>query len=335
MGIFRRRRRDDEEPTPAGPAVPSEPAGPAVPGTDAEPDEALPFLGVDEARHLRALVRTAFAERGIEVSVHAGHVADDAGRQFGLWNVAAACHQDDRGRAAWPFLVGSHVERVLASMDAPDPFGELSPDEAAARTFVRLYEREAIPRLDGFPFREFAPGLVEMLALDLPDTVAVYDDARAERLGGVDALRAHGLTNLDRQPVEQLERLDLPDGGGAFHVLLGESVHTASRALLLPRLATELTGHESGRHGWLLCVPNRHQVAWHLVRDATVIPVVQAMARFAALGFGDAPGPLSPHLFWWDGGGYQQLSRLDEDGALSIIVSPDFQRVLEELTGES
>ncbi|KAB2811259.1 hypothetical protein F9L07_04955 [Pimelobacter simplex] len=326
MGIFRRRRRDDEG---AGPGRPDPAAAPVV------PDEALPFLGVEDAQHLRGLVRTAFAERGVEVSVHAGHVADDSGRQFGLWNVAASCHQDDRGRAAWPALVGTHVERVLASMDAPDPFADLSPEQAATRTYVRLYERDAIPRLDGFPHREFAPGLVEMLALDLPDTVAVYDDARAARLGGTDALRAHGLANLHRQPVEQLERLDLPDGGGAFQVLLGESVHTASRALLLPRLATELTGHESGRHGWLLCVPNRHQVAWHLVRDATVVPVVQAMARFAALGFGDAPGPLSPHLYWWDGGGYQQLSRLDDDGALSIVVGPEFQLVLEELTGGS
>ena len=321
MGIFGRRRRERPEPTP--------PPRPAV------PDEALPFLDVADAQRIRALVRTAFAERGIEVSVHAGHVADDSGRQFGLWNVAAACHQDDRGRAAWPALVATHVTRVLASMDAPDPFAAITPEQAAAQTFVRLYERDAIPRLDGYPHREFAPGLVEMLALDLPDTVAVYDEARAERLGGAEALRARGLVNLDHQPVEQLERLELPGDGGSFHVLLGESVHTASRALLMPRLATELTGHETGRHGWLLCVPNRHQVAWHLVRDARVLTVVPAMARFAALGFADAPGPLSPHVYWWDGAAYQQLSRLDDEGALAIVVSPQFQRVLEELTGEA
>jgi hypothetical protein len=318
VGIFRRRRRDeDAQRSPVPPAV---------------PDEALPFLGVDDAQEIRSLARTAFAELGIEVTVHAGHVADDAGRQFGLWNVAASCHQDERGRRAWPGLVREHVRRVLASMDAPDPFSELTPDQAAASTFVRLYERDAVPRLDGFPYREFAPGLVEMLALDLPDTVAVYDESRAERLGGVDTLRAHGLANLDRQPVEQLERLDLPTGG-SFHVLLGESVHTASRALLMPRLATELTGQEAGRHGWLLCVANRHQLAWHMVRDESVVGALQAMARFAALGFGDAPGPLSPHVYWWDGTGYEQLSRIDDDGALAIVVGPAFQAVLEELTG--
>ena len=58
------------------------------PTGEAGPDEALTFLSVPQATDVRILVRQAFAEFGIEVTVLAGHVIDDAGRQFGLWNVA-------------------------------------------------------------------------------------------------------------------------------------------------------------------------------------------------------------------------------------------------------
>lgn len=317
MGLFGRRRRRERDLSPVTPD---------------DPDEALTFLGVEDAQRIRALVRRAFADRGLEVTVHADHVVDDSGRQFGLWNVAAACHQDDRGRSGWADLVDQHVGRVLAGMDAPDPFEGLSPDEARPRTYARLYEEGGIPGLTGFPHRVFAPGLVEMIALDLPDSVVVYNDERAAALGGHDQLRAWGLDSLRREPVERHEVLELPDGA-RFHVLLGGSVYTASKALLMPGLAAEVAGEEVGRHGWLLSVPNRQQVVWHLVRDASVIPTLPAMAGFAAAGFSDSPGPLSPHVYWWNGHGYQQLTRYDDDGNATIVVDAEFQAVLEELTG--
>ncbi|NYI47490.1 hypothetical protein BJ993_004570 [Nocardioides aromaticivorans] len=319
MALFRRRRRDDGDRTPARPA---------------DPDEALTFLGAEDAQRVRALVRDAFARRGIEVTVYVDHVVDDSGRQFGLWNVAAACHQDDRGRSAWADVVDQHVGRVLASMDAPDPFDGLTPEQARQRTYARLYERDGIPDLTGFPHQEFAPGLVEMIALDLPDAVVVYNEERAEAFGGADLLRTWGRETLRREPVERHERIDLPDGGW-FDVLLGSSVHTASRALLMPSLAAEVAGEEAGRHGWLLSVPNRQQVVWHLVRDISVLPSLQAMAGFASAGFSDSPGPLSPHVYWWDGTAYQQLTRIDDDGALAIVVEADFQAVLEELARDA
>lgn len=319
MALFGRRRRRDDDRSPVQPA---------------DPDDALTFLGAEDAQRVRSLVRRAFADRGIEVTVYADHVVDDSGRQFGLWNVAAACHQDDRGRSAWAEVVDQHVGRVLASMDAPDPFDGLDPEGARSRTYARLYERDGVPDLTGFPHREFAPGLVEMLALDLPEAVAVYNDERAAVFGGPGVLREWGLQNLRREPVEHHERIELPDGGG-FDVLLGSSVYTASRALLMPWLAAEVAGEEAGRHGWLLSVPNRQQLVWHLVRDVTVVPSLQAMAGFTAAGFGDSPGPLSPHVYWWDGTSYQQLTRIDEDGSLAIVVEARFQAVLEELAGDA
>ena len=63
--------------------------------------------------------------------------------------------------------------------------------------------------VDEYPHREFAPGIVEMLALDY-DTVAVYDHERAQALGGYAALRDSGTANLDHLAVEQLETVPTP-----------------------------------------------------------------------------------------------------------------------------
>jgi len=134
---------------------------------------------------------------------------------------------------------------------------------------------------------------------------------------------------------EQLEILPAP-GGGTFNALLGESVYTASRALLLPSLAVELTGQRvQEQFGWLMSIPNRHQVVWHIIEDNAVINAVNGMARFTALGFADAAGPVSPHVFWWNGTGYEQLTYFREDGGLAVHISPAFQAVLESVTADS
>ncbi|HEV2797159.1 MAG TPA: hypothetical protein VGV65_06025, partial [Nocardioides sp.] len=72
----------------------------------------------------------------------------------------------------------------------------------------------------------------------------------------------------------------------------------------------------------------RHQAAWHMISDATVIPAVQAMAHFARLGHADAPSPISPHVYWWNGSEYEQLTQVDDEGNLSVRASPAFTEVL-------
>ena len=293
-----------------------------------EPDADLPFLDVEQAQRVRALVATTFAELGLEVTVHGDHVEDSSSRQFGLWNVAAACHNDERGPRAWPRVVGEHVRRIVAAMDAPDPFASMTERELLDGTYVRLYEHQSVPQPDRYPHAEFAPGLLEMLALDLPESVTVMTHEVVGRLGGYAALRERGLEHLRRVPVDAHEVLSGPDGG-RFDVLLGDSVHTGSLALVLPEVWERTTGRPAGPHGWLLAVPNRHQLVWHHIEDAGVIGALNGMATFAALGFADSPGPLSPHVYWWSGTGYQQLTFDDEDGARAIRVEAEFQAVLE------
>jgi hypothetical protein len=294
------------------------------------PDEALTFFTEQEAREFRSLMREAFAERGLEVQIHPDHAVDGAGRSFGFWNAGATCHGERRSR--WPGTVRDHVRRVLADLDAPDPFDGLTPDDARRTAYARLYSASFLPSLEPYPHRDFAPGLVEMLALDLPETVTVFQHEAAAAAGGWERVRAAGVENLRRLPVEALETLP-GDGGGSFTVLLGESVYTGSRALLMPGLAADVAQETVGDHGWLLSVPNRHQVAWHVVRDKSVVGALNGMARFTVMGYEDAAGSLSPHVYWWNGSEYEQLTEI-HDGGIVIQPTERFLEVLEELAGD-
>lgn len=81
-----------------------------------------------------------------------------------------------------------------------------------------------------------------------------------------------------------------------------------------------------------MSVPNRHQVGWHIIEDDLAVSAINRMARFAAMGYSDAPGPLSPHVFWWNGASYEQLTDVSDDGGLMVRVSPAFQTVLDSIT---
>lgn len=165
-------------------------------------DPYLTVLSASEANGFRALAREVFAEMGFEVEIHPDHAVDSEGRKFGFWNIAALC--SGLPRADWRPAITGHLKNVLAGFDQ-DPFADLSPEDAAKQTYSRLYEESAFPSREGYPYREFAPGIVELLALDLPDSVAMFDHQKAQRFGGWEALRNQGIANLQGLDVERLE----------------------------------------------------------------------------------------------------------------------------------
>ena len=82
-------------------------------------------------------------------------------------------------------------------------------------------------------------------------------------------------------------------------------------------------------------MPFRHQLAFHVIRDASVIPNLDAMTSFAAAGYEDTPGAISPYVYWWRGGTLTQLSDREEDGeGLRIVVGDEFQELLERLVAQ-
>ncbi|MFJ2442976.1 hypothetical protein ACIOWG_21525 [Streptomyces sp. NPDC087658] len=306
--------------------------GPKRDGRDTPRDPAFSFFSVGEAALFRSQVREAFAEHGLEVTLYADMVTDSSGRRFGLGNLAAVCHNDERGTRVWGDLARRHAGMVLRTMDGPSALDTLEPEQIRAQLYPRVISEDSLdPQAFGYA-RSVAPGLYEVLALDLPESVMMLTDEALEPLGEVGWLRDRALRNLRELPVEGRETVK-DSGGTRFEVVLGDSFYTASRVLALESLVREVTGELIPPEGALVAMPFRHQLAFHVIRDATVIPSLTSMVSFAAEGYEDTPGAVSPYVYWWRGGTLTQLSAKDEEG-LRIVVGDDFQELLERLTGK-
>lgn len=296
-----------------------------LPPVNPIPDPEFGYLTIDQGARLRSLVREAFAERGLEVTLHPGHVESADGGRFGLTNVAANCRAS-RERD-WPKIIRRHVATILRAAERTIDPDQLDEDEVMSHVFVRVVGTSTIPDLAAFGYRRDLGGdLVELLALDFPESVAMLTDDVVDRFGA-DALRGAGVMNLVCEPFGDYEPVVRRDGT-TFGVVLGESVYTASRLLTMDDVLRRTVRSVDAPYGVLVCAPFRHQLAFHVIRDPSVIPAIESMAVFAASGFGDGVGPVSPFLFWSHQGRLQQLSHSTHDGGLRIEVDHEFAEVL-------
>jgi hypothetical protein len=296
-----------------------------VPST--APDAAFPYWSSDQAQRFRALVRTALAEAGVEATVYANYAEDARGRKYGLGNLAAVCHNSNRGERAWRKIIDNHVRTIVAGMDEESPFKTMPPSDIFAATYLRLMPAEdVLPNMSYA--RPVAPDLAEAFNLDLPATVAYFTDEHVTSFG-YDALHEAGLGNLRAVPVDERRRLE--HNGGAIEVLFGKSMFTASLLLVLEHVLDRYGLKAHPDLGVFVGVPYRHQLDFHVVADARAIPSLNMLAAFTAAGYRDSAGVVSPNVYWWRPSGLQRISALTPDGP-QIEVDAELQSVLEALT---
>lgn len=292
-------------------------------------DSEFGFLTEEQAATVRRLVQREFASAGVEVVPLAQHVEATDGRVFGLFDLAARCHASPGGEPTWPHLVREHVAAVLAI--ASHDVGEMSLDEVLPLVYPRLMGTTSLPPrwLDGNGYaRQLGGDLVEVLAVDLPESVALLTDDEVRRLGEAE-LREAALANLVAMPVESHETS--PAGRGAeLHVVSGESFFTASKALVLQDLLARTVGHTNCPHGVVLAAPTRHQLVFHVVQDISVVAALAAMRLPAAATFQESPGGISPFVYWWRNGAFEQVTHVVK-GDIQISASDEFVAVLNEM----
>lgn len=315
MGFIRRRRDGDDDPAGA---------------EQADPD--FRYFSRDEAARFRALARQVFAEQGVETVVRPTYLEAQGGQRYGLHNLAAACHGSRRGEHDWGAVMRDHAARILRATSGPVPFETSSADDVLANTYLRVLNADSLPSRDAFGYaREVADGLLEVFALDQPETVVMFRDEEVERFG-IETLRQAGLTNLLSEPLGSHEVVSGLDDS-RLHVVMGESVFTASKVLVLRDVLRRTIGDTETPYGALVCMPFRHQLAFHVPHDGTTIAALQSLVTFAANGYDDGVGALSPFVYWWRDGRLHQLSRADPDGLLRVEVDGDFAAALHELLG--
>ncbi|GAA1914594.1 hypothetical protein [Nocardioides marmoribigeumensis] len=289
------------------------------------PDPHLP-LTLAQAAKLRDLVRTTFAEAGLEVVVHADHMEDDGGRTLGLWNLAALCN--DAPEREWPDLVRRHVTALVD----PEDIESLTDDDLLGSVHLRLVERAGFPDPSWHP-QAVAVGadLLAILSVDLPETVSTPREDYWDERGGLARWRLTGRANLVAVALsDELEhrRVGTDGGAGAFDVVTGDSFFTGSTALVADHLVRRFSPGTDFSLGLLVGVPFRHQVVWRVL-DGTPDSALamENLFRFTMVGFSDAPGPLSPNLFWVCGDEWRQVTRIADDKA-HVEVDEELARAL-------
>jgi hypothetical protein len=259
-------------------------------------DEHLTYFTTGEASTFRELVRASFAEVGRDVTVYADHVEDRTGTTFGLWNIGALCAREDL--SDWADLIDDHVRSVTTPTRELD---DLTSDELEAGVYLQLVDAGSLsePELLGYA-REVAPGLLEVISIDLPDAVATPPEDVLTARRGLEDLRECGRANLlsllsgDLVGAETVEG----DSGGRFVTITGASFFTASLALLLPETIEQFSGESDEGRGVLVAVPFRHQLLYRVIDGPDAARALDDMFDAARHRFMTNAGPVSPDVYW-------------------------------------
>lgn len=289
-------------------------------------DEYLSYLTVAEAREFRRIVEASFARAGHDVTVHVDHVEDRRGTTFGLWNIGAFCRGADPSE--WAGLIDEHVQRVTTP---PVGLGELTPDEVEAALYLRLVDPGSVPDPDLLGYaRQVAPGLLEVLAVDLPDSVVPLRRDDLVGLGTLRELLERGRENLRGLLAgEDTAAQTITGPGGPLTLVTSPSYFTASLALVLPDAVERFTGEVDRGDGVLVAVPDRHELLYLVIDDRRAAEALEEMSAMARWAYDRASGALSPEVFLVRARRWEQVTSGDE-GKTHDSVRSGLERMIEQ-----
>ena len=288
----------------------------------------------DEQR-VAVLARQAFADRGVETTLTATEDALDSrlvgmdGTRFLLHNLILAARRERP--AKWQQLADEHVDRMLSDLDAV-PLTDLDEEQLRAGVRSRLVAdvEDEMTRMLGYA-RPFLPGVVEILCVDRPSTVATITDAQVPDLAvPLDELFAVGRLNTAQEPIDELS--ELAEGVLALE---GASLFVASHVTTIERVIETTIG--AAPYGLLFAIPHRSLMLAVVPHDSGAIKSISTLLAllpgFADRRF-DAPGGvISTDVFYWSPDGFERVGGIEPDGTVALHAAGRFGEMLDELPG--
>ncbi|MCS3782270.1 hypothetical protein [Tsukamurella ocularis] len=292
---------------------------------DDQPDPYLDLLTIRDADRLRALTRAVLAENGFEAQVFGDHLALVDGRTLGLDNLARKVHVAEGEE--WDRIVRAHLAALLRPSE--DPTG----DDLLTRIVARLLDvsvGSGDPRLTFDYALPWQPGVAEILVVDHPDHVSMLGDGSVREMAPLGPWYDRARRNLFRELTETAEvRVETVEHDGhRFQCALSESVFTASGALLLPELLPRWVPGIDVSGGVLFAAPFRNQLAFAACSSAeAALGGLMLLPVFAANGYSDGVGPVSPNVYYWRDGTVTQISTIADD-ALNVTPPPELLEII-------
>lgn len=277
-------------------------------------DPDLDDLTVEEADLLRRLFAETWPASEGTITLHGEYAQSSSGGQFGLYNLSRAVKLEPQQN--WPQVVERHISGLLSRASAPAET-ELSDDEVLSLVKARVVASSYLPESHRAAFtyrRTIANGLEAILMLDFPETTSAIPDAIVSRFDA-ESLWNTAIAAVSAEPLGEIQTVDA--GSGPFAIATTDSMFTASHVLDVPALLAQ-AGVVSAPHGVLFAVPSRHHVAFHVVESVSAIEVAYEMSQFAQMAFGQGVGEVSPDIYHWSEAGYEQVTSMDESGAVTV-----------------
>ena len=258
------------------------------------------FMGQSEWFEFHCELYDVVAELDLAVStIGAGAIRLHNGRSLGLLQLAQHCHLRDRND--WHELISAHLCTMTTHLhDIVEPF-------SAFDLRVRLIpdapdDRDTLRALGARPFAE---GIVQVLAIDVPDAVRCVPALEITELGwDLDEAWASALAQTE--VLERPDEIHTIDIGGAdiIHVF-GDRTFTASMIGVVDQLVAETA--DIGPDGAIVSIPLRHSVLVHPVGGHDCRVAIAGMIPITRQLFKQGPGSVSPHLYWWRNGELQWI----------------------------
>lgn len=187
---------------------------------------------------------------------------------------------------------------------------------AAERLRLRVYPDAAHASVqDALLSRPLAAGLVETVVIDYPDSLVVLNRAEIgnrpeEAIFGAALAWSIGKEpyEVPAQPVEGVPTMLV----AGDHPYVGSHVHVLSRYL----------DPGSAPLGALVAFPAAECVTVHRIGDAYLFDAFQVVSALAGWQLSRSEKPISPQVYWWRPGRYEQLP---ETEALGSGLVPDLR----------
>lgn len=268
--------------------------------------------------------------RGIEATVVPGTegvdtvLVDQHGRLFPLCNLMAHLMPLSPMSDEFQEYLRDHLDAVVEALSAGS-IDELSDDEWLQQVRVRLLPESARADIPAAYAQSVAPGLVAVLCIDSPRSVAYVTDSHLEGRN-VRSLFDAGFRVVMAEPIDQNGEIS-----PGVHLLAGPSVYIATKVIgIASLLGTVLP---DAPDGVIVGVPHRHLLFAHPLAGASSVEAIGKLATaVAAEANDDAPaGPLSAAIYFWKDGVFESVGGADATGKIQVRPS---DRMMESLNRE-
>ncbi|MFI5734254.1 hypothetical protein ACIA49_29330 [Kribbella sp. NPDC051587] len=166
--------------------------------------------------------------------------------------------------------------------------------QAAGDLRVRVYPEDAFPA-EALPFlvtRPFAPGLIEAVVADYPDTIRPINRSEIGATHPVDLFTSavHSAVHDEQTYVKLQEYARVP-----YHVIGGTHRYVGSHVHVLDRYIDV----GAAPYGALVALPLPEYVFVHTIRETHVVSALTIMSQVAEEFFNEGDRAITPQLYWW------------------------------------